>query len=108
MVKVRGKKVSPKLSEYVTKDLIGPRGKRKKVNKNKKQQDKLAVNGDAVVATATPGRGKRRKVAEESHEDAIGEVAGNEVLLPETRTSDAPPIRKVTFIILRSINHYFD
>jgi len=87
MVKVRGKKVSLTTSEYVTKDLVGPKGKRSKLNIKggiNKKKGKFGKKKAAVAHEGTPDSG-----------DEIGQVIGdNEVLLPETRMSDAPPIKK--------------
>ncbi len=66
MVKVRGKKLSLTTSEYVGRN-----------------------DGADEIIEEDNGFGSDAETGE------VGEVVGNEVLLPETRMSDAPPIKKV-------------
>ncbi|ODN03590.1 Ribosome biogenesis protein BRX1 [Orchesella cincta] len=89
MVKVRGKKVALTPSEYVTKDLVGPKGKRGSIAKKKAALKKKQANGTAQNVGKAP---KKNKLA--SEESDIGEVKGNEIILPEIRFSDAPPPKK--------------
>ena len=77
MVKVRGKKVDLTPSEYVLKDLSGPKGGRgKKGEGRKKRAARLRQEAEAV---------------------ADAKIAENQVVLPTSRVSDEPstPLTKV-------------
>lgn len=100
MVKVKGKKVSLTPSEYVTKDLVGPKGKRKKLAQSLKQKDRLN--------SKTPVKGRKirnghadKDIVEDGSADEIGQLVGNEIHLAETRMSDAPPIKKVSALTVK-------
>lgn len=98
MVKVGGKKLRLSTSEYVSKDLAGPKGKRgKKQLKAKKVQtptgkiDKKGKKKVPVKEVIDNGDDS----GEGGEENELGEVVGNEVRLAEVRMSDAPAVKKV-------------
>lgn len=101
MVKVRGKKLSLTTSEYVTKDLVGPKGKRNQNQKAKVAGGRVIKKKGLVGKKRGKNAGAEAIIEEDNNgigseeETEVGEVVGNEVLLPETRMSDAPPIKKV-------------